>query len=405
MRKIAWVLIGLTAGCASVGDDARVRRQAESVVWGAMAAPSPELRVEATRIAADVADPMLDRGLGARLGDPSPSVRATAAAALVRETPLAAAALQQIFDGSDADAKVIAIDAIGALDDGKALLPKLAADADVRVRARVATAIAQWKPEGARALLDKLLRDEDPGVRGQALAGLARLGDRSALGEITGALEDPSLGVRLAALGALVRVGRDAVGNQLLALAAGPQASSASAPSNKERYVALRAAVQLSRVGRAGAALPAVRAAAEDRDPALRAAAMNAAGELGPQGCALALAHLSDPDVDVRLAAARAAAAGGRHDRALPVLVSALETPRRLDAADELARLGDPRGLGVLQSAARSPDVRERRTALALLAPLSDGRAALVAALGDGDAGIRLDAAGALLRRLLRYDR
>ncbi|HEY2747578.1 MAG TPA: hypothetical protein VGL86_23315, partial [Polyangia bacterium] len=143
MRRIAWVLLGLTAGCASVGDEARIRRQAEAVVWGAMAAPSPELRVTATRIAADVADPLLDRGLGARLGDPSPSVRATAAVALARQ-PLAVEVLHQILDGNDADAKVIAIDAAGALDDVKARLAKLAADGDVRVRARVATAIAQW---------------------------------------------------------------------------------------------------------------------------------------------------------------------------------------------------------------------------------------------------------------------
>ena len=401
MRQFAWVLLGLTAGCASLQDDARVRRQAEGVVWGAMAAPSSELRVEATRIVADVSDPLLDRGLGARLGDPSPSVRATAAAALVRQTPLATEALNRIFDGNDADAKVIAIDAIGALDGGKERLAALAADRDLRVRARVATAVAQWKPENARALLDKLLHDEDAGVRGQALAGLARLGDRGALGEITEALEDRSLGVRLAALGALVRVGRDAVGNQLLALASGPQAT----PASGDRYVALRAAVQLSRVGYAGVALPALRAAADDADPALRAAAMNAAGELGREGNALALAHLGDPDVDVRLAAARAVAATGRHDQALAVLVNALATPRRLDAADDLARLGDPRGLEVLEAAARASDAHERRVALALLAPLPAGRDSLIAALADADAGVRLDAAGALLRRLLRYDR
>ena len=379
-------------------DDARVRRHAEAVVWGAMSAPSPELRVRATRITADVADPLLDRGLGARLGDPSPSVRAIAAGALTRQLPLAGDVLRAVLDGNDAAAKVIAIDAIGSIEDGKARLATLAADGDVRVRARVATAIAQWKPEGARALLDKLVRDEDAGVRGQALAGLAQYGDQSALGEIAGALEDPSLGVRLAALGALVRLGRDAVGNQLLVLGSGPQAT-------KDRYVALRAAVQLSRVGHKRDALPALRAAADDRDPAVRAAAMNAAGELGRDGYALAAAHLRDPDVDVRLAAARAAIATGHHDVALPALVGALETPRRLDAADELARIDDARGLAVLAAAAHAPDARERRVAVALLGPLPDGRAALVAALGDADADVRLDAAGALLRRFLRYDR
>ncbi|HXU72882.1 MAG TPA: HEAT repeat domain-containing protein [Polyangia bacterium] len=394
MRQIACVLLGLAAGCASTGNEARVRRQAESVVWGAMASPSPTMRERATRITADVADPLLDRGLGARLADPSASVRATAAVALAQQLPAAADVLRQILDGNDAAAKVIAIDAIGAIEDGKARLPALAADADLRVRARAATAIAQWKPEGARALLDKLLRDEDAGVRGQALAALARYGDRSALGEIAAALEDRSLGVRLAALGALVRVGRDAVGDRLLALGAG-----------KDQYVALRAAVQLSHDGRGGAALPAVRAAADDRDPAVRAAAMNAAGELGAAGYPLATAHLGDPDVDVRLAAARATIASGHHDEALPALVGALGTARRLDAADELARLGDARGLTVLQTSARATDPQERRAAIMLLAPILEGRSTLETALGDADAEIRLDAAGALLRKMMRYER
>ena len=396
MRQSACVLLSLVAGCASMQQDARVRRQAEAVVWGAMSAPSPALRAQATRIAADVADPLLDRGLGPRMSDPSPTVRATAAVAMVRQTPAATEVLRAILDGDDADAKVIALDAIGALDDKGARLPRLAADRDARVRARSATAIAQWKPTDARALLGKLLHDDDAGVRGQALAGLALLGDRGALGDIATAFDDPSLGVRLSALGALVRLGRETAGRQLLALAAG---------ANNDRYVALRAAVQLSRAGRTQAALSAVRVAADDRDAAVRAAAMNAAGELGQDGYTLAAAHLSDAAVDVRLAAARAVIATGRRDAALPTLVGALATPRRLDAADELARLGDARGLAELQASVRASDARERRVALSMLVPLPAGRDALVAALADGDAEIRLDAAGALLRRLLRYDR
>ncbi|MGZ3429072.1 MAG: HEAT repeat domain-containing protein [Polyangia bacterium] len=394
MRPFACVLVALACGCSAMQQDARLRRQAEAVVWGAMSAPSAEVREHATRIAADVADPLLDRGLGPRMSDPSAPVRATAAVAMVRQTPPAADVLRAILDGSDAEAKVIAINAIGALGDGKARLAQLAADGDVRVRARVATAIAQWKPDGARALLGKLLHDDDAGVRGQALAGLALYGDHESLGDIAQALDDPSLGVRLSALGALVRLGRETAGRQLLALGAG-----------SDRYLALRAAVQLSRNGRAQAALAAVRAAADDRDVAVRAAAMNAAGELGSDGYTLAATHLRDADVDVRLAAARAVIATGRHDAALPALVSALATPRRLDAADELARLGDARGVVELQASARSKDAAERRVALTMLAPLPAGHDALVAALGDTDAEIRLDAAGALLRRLLRYDR
>ena len=59
----------------------------------------------------------------------------------------------------------------------------------------------------------------------------------------------------------------------------------------------------------------------------------------------------------------------------------------------------------MLRASAHATDPVERRTALALLAPLPSARDALVAALGDGDADIRLDAAGALLRRIFRYER
>jgi HEAT repeat protein len=391
MRNIVWLVVCVATGCASLREEAQLKRQAESVVWGALQAPNVDEREHAARIAADVADPLLDRGLAARLADPAATVRATAAVALVRETPLAVEALRAILDGADAEAKIIAIDAVGALPDGKTRLAVLACDGDLRVRARAATAIAELKPDGARALLDQLLRDADPGVRGQALAGLALYGDRSALDEIAAALEDPSLGVRLAALGALVRLGRDAVGERLLALGSG-----------RDRYVALRAAVQLSRLGRARAALPAVQSAADDRNPALRVAAMNAAGELGDAGGALAASHLRDPDLEVRLAAARALSTTRKGELAVPTLVGALATPRRLDAADELARLGDARGVAELKVAARAPDPRVRRVALALLGTLPAGHDALVAALHDPDPTVRLDAAGALLRRLLR---
>ena len=237
------------------------------------------------------------------------------------------------------------------------------------------------------------MRDPDAGVRGQALAGLALYGDLGALGDVTQALDDPSLGVRLAALGALVRLGRDGIGAQLLALNAG-----------HDRYLALRAAVQLSRTSGAQAALPALREAADDADPAVRVAAMNAAGELG------APATRSPPTT---CATPTSTCAWRPRARSSPPAVTTArcrrssarsETPRRLDAADELARLGDSRGLLCCRPPRTPPTPRERRAALALLAPLPLGYDSVVAALGDSDADVRLDAAGALLRRLFRYD-
>jgi hypothetical protein len=130
---------------------------------------------------------------------------------------------------------------------------------------------------------------------------------------------------------------------------------------------------------------------------------MNAAGELGAVGAELAAARLRDPDLSVRLAAARAliAAAPARSDEARGVLTAALDTPLALDAADELQRLGDARGRDTLAAAARAPATATRRLAVALLAA-SAPASLLAAALCDADAVVRLTAARGLLRRALR---
>ena len=274
-----------------------------------MGAPSPAVRAHATRIVADVADPTLDRGLGARARrSVAVGARDRRGGADARDAARRRRAAARCSQGNDADAKVIALDAIGAARaTARRGCAALAADRDVRVRARVGHRDRAVEAERrARASRRSSCTTRTPACADRRWRAWRCYGDRGALADVTQALDDPSLGVRLAALGALVRLGRDAVGTQLLALGSGARRAIA--------YVALRAAVQLSRAGRGAGALPAVRAAADDHDAAVRAAAMNAAGELGRDGNALATAHLRDPDVDVRLAAARAVIATGPHD-------------------------------------------------------------------------------------------
>jgi HEAT repeat protein len=381
-------MLVLAAGCATASP---ARRQAEEVVWRSLSARDAGERVEATRIVVEVADPALDRGLPARLADPDPTVRALAASALASQSEVAQTQLIAALDGPDAAARVVALDGAGALPDGAERAARLAGDPDEAVRARAGWTLASLRSSLAGAILERLAADERPGVRAEALRALASLGDARAAALAERALADPSLAVRLSALAALARAGGDPA--RLVALACGG-----------DRFVALRAAVQLGRLGRAPAALSAVEAAASDRRAELREAAMNAAGELGRAGATLAAAHLRDPDLDVRLAAARALLAGtpSRADEARRVLSAALSTPRALDVADELARLGDPRGRAVLAEAARSSDGARRRAALVALASLSPEPAELAGALGDADARVRLTAARAILRRALR---
>src|SRR5260370_1383899 len=74
---------------------------------------------------------------------------------------------------------------------------------------------------------------------------------------------------------------------------------------------------------------------------------------------------------EARLAAARACLALHRVDAARAVLLALLDDRAlRLDAATELARLGDAHGLQRLDRDARSPDARVRARALSRLLPL-----------------------------------
>jgi HEAT repeat protein len=392
-RGIAFLGLALCAGCVSAADHT-LRQNAEQVVVRALHADDAGERLRATRLAAKVADPSLDRALPERLGDADARVRAAAAVALAGQSPIAREAVLAALKGSDAAARLIAFDAFGTLEAPLDLLRALIADPDAQVRARAAGELATWQPRGSSAYLfaEQSLRalaaDSDVGVRAAAVRACAQFGKRALASVVDSALADPALGVRLAALAALARIDANPARLTLLA-------------SSQDTYLTLRAAVQLRRLGREAPAIAAVRAALADRRPEVRAAAMNAAGELGSAGAELALSLLRDPDLEVRLAAARALAHGDRSAAALPVLLSALGTPYDLDAADELARLGDARGRAHLHKIFDS-DVARRNSALAMLAPLPGSTPLLERALADRDGQVRLTAAETVLRRFYR---
>jgi HEAT repeat protein len=374
MRNL--LVVTLCVGCAGPSTN---RRAAEEVVWRSLSSADVNERREATRITAEVADPALDRGLPARLADSDPVVRAMAAVAMANDVELARGLLVGLLQSPLAEARVAALDGIRALPDGNELAERATADADEAVRARAAWMVHAVAP------LEKLLADPTPGVRAEALRALANQDSARAAAAAEKLLSDAALSVRLAALSALVKHGdRD----RLLALAGGD-----------DRWVALRAAVQLK--GRD--AVAAVERAASDKQAPLRVAAMNAAGELGDEGRDLIRAHLEDAGLEVRLAAARALlSSGGDAEAARKILRAALATPREIDAADELARLGDDEGRRVLSNAARNNDPQLRRAAIASLGALSPEPPELASALRDVDFRVRLSAARALLRRSLR---
>jgi HEAT repeat protein len=365
MRKWSALACLTLWGCAA---DPAVRSRAENVVTASLKANDPAERLQASWIAAR--DPALKPAL--RLDDADAQVRAVAAVAL-RSQPV----LEALLHGQDAPARAIAVEGVAALADAATWLTTLAADADPSVRARVAGLVHD------AALIGRLAGDADASVRAAAVGAMR---ERGMLSLIEAALGDAALGVRLAALSSLVRL--DPTPVRLAALGAGT-----------DRFLALRAAVQLRKLGDTARAVEAVRAAAADPHGPVRVAAMNAAGELGEDGAALARPALSDANHDVRLAAARALIATGHPDEARPVLDAALPD---LDAAEELARLGDSRGVAPLEAAVQSKSAELRRRALPRYALTPHSRAGLVHALDDTDPGVRLTAAGILIRRALQ---
>jgi HEAT repeat protein len=383
-----WLCVGLV-GCAG---DPGLTRRAESVVWKSMQSPDGVERLRATRLAAELADPALDRALPPRLVDPDPQVRAVAAVALSGQAQAALEVLARTLAGPDAAARAIAVDGVAHLADAARTVEALAADPDPGVRARVAATLAnpprELDAEKRAALLGRLAADADAGVRAQAVRAMR---GRAVLPLVEAALADAALSVRLAALASLL--GIDATPARLASL------TSAGSSDANARFVALRAAVQLSRLGETARAVEAVRAAAADEHAAVRAAAMNAAGELGDAGAAVARASLHDRAAGVRLAAALALIATGHADEARATLEAALPDE---DAAEALARLGDARGAEVLRAAIHSPHPAVRERALSRWARIAGSRTDVAGALADASAAVRLTAAGIVLRRSFR---
>jgi HEAT repeat protein len=208
------------------------------------------------------------------------------------------------------------------------------------------------------------------------------MGDLAALARQS--LADRALPVRLAGV-ELLRAGK--LTAELTALAEDP-----------EPLVALEAAIAAASPALAQRALE--RAAAADRWT-IRAGAANMAGRAVDRTHALLVAKrlASDPELGVRLAAARALASAGDKAGAIALFAAALGTDSAVSAAADLARLGDARGEKVLDAAVRDAARGEDGRAAAVAAHLTAHRVTpgLVAALADGSGVVRVEAAAALV--------
>lgn len=290
--------------------------------------------------------------LSAALRDRSPLVRVVAAGALGNLGPQAASPLALALN-SDAEEKVraAAASAIGALGpkeapSGLAALAHALDDDSELVRARAAAALDRFGPP-ARTHLDRAARDESPIVRDAARTGVSRLEKR-----LAGARDaDP------AEVAALTRTLREGKGHQRLI-----------------------AAQDLGMLGkRAAGALPDLLAAAQDKDHAVRVAALGALRSFGAAPMPAYIAGLADRHSAVRNVAAEGLGRlGAEASSAVPDLAARLTDPEmavRLTCVEALARIGGAEAASALRTATKDRDWFVRERAAKALAKLEASRA------------------------------
>ncbi|MGE3760960.1 MAG: HEAT repeat domain-containing protein [Kofleriaceae bacterium] len=399
MRVRAALAQGDSAGLArayhgykqAIGEDDKdlVRELAIATLEAGLQSPSAKMKIVAIQAieAAELQD--LADAVAQKMEDKDDRVVAAAAIAILRGGYVQAPEVaEQLLASESAEARAIIIDGLGkkagilAADD----LEKAATDPDPRVRRIAIRWLGQMKDQDAVALLMRRMRDPDEAVRAASATALARIGVGNLESLGTQALKDRALAVRLA-------------GIDLLAAAKRVDRLVQVAESDPDPMVAAEAAIAAKR---SDLAIAAVQKAAQAELWTMRAGAANLAtrafGRDKARPFLLGLAE--DKDVGVRLSAARALAHAGDKATAIAVFTAALADPERaLSAAQDLASLGDPRGITLLDEAARdtkaTPDARSAAVAAHRGARKITG--GLVAALADASGLVRVEAAAVLL--------
>ncbi|WP_438042634.1 HEAT repeat domain-containing protein [Sorangium sp. So ce128] len=393
--------------------------------------------------------------LGRVLGDPDPHVRLAAATAMgAAGLPDAVSPLLGHLDDTAPEVRAEVARALGRIGDARAVVPLIGKvqDSVPEVRKATARALGELGDQRAVSALLLALQDASQDVRVEAVTALGRLrsddatsaiadlvtASPGAAGAFPGARPSDSAtssnDVREAALRALGRIGSDAAVKALLAALAkdnpaAPRSAvrdalvSAGAAAVPALVAALAAAPSANTA--AGAALVLGELKAREALPALARGmqrgvvplrhGLRALGALGdPAALPGVLELLGDGDPAVRAEAIRAATAlldparpdGRAVDPARALLVDPATAPdEKLALVQLLGRTGSPRAQAALLPLAKA---RSTPLRLAVIEALGAARAAgqlgaavdaaLLAALDDESADVRLRAAIALSR-------
>ncbi|HWM87338.1 MAG TPA: HEAT repeat domain-containing protein [Kofleriaceae bacterium] len=372
-------------------DPAALRAMARTTLWQGLRARSAAIQTGAVQAIERLELEELSPEVAELVASEEPLVAAAAASALLTAHQNAPQVLVELLRSDDPAVRVLAVDGIGrkAGEHARADLEPMLNDRDARVRSAAAGAVVRFAEGAALVRLYTMARrDPDGPVRARILRGLAT---RDVDGRVElarqAATRDPYLGARHAAV-------------VLLASTDTAEASAAldRLVRSRDLHIALAAAAE-----RGGDKAVFERALA-DAAWTTRAAALNAV-HAAPRPLALALAGrgIVDRRAEVRLAAARLFMRLEQPERARSELRSALaggDALLRLDAAIDLLRLGDERGLAVLDRLAHSASPGVRGAAVRAHAAVGRTTAGLVAGLADPQPELRLAAAETLLALL-----
>ncbi|HET9315367.1 MAG TPA: HEAT repeat domain-containing protein, partial [Vicinamibacteria bacterium] len=266
-----------------------------ALVQAAQLGSPAELREAAIWALGEIGGPTAERRLRAAVGDPDVRVRRTAIEKLgERKVQLAVPDLIRLLQDRTADqgVRVAAAAALGAIGDGRAAAPLLAAlkDGNVYVRGEAEKSLALLKaPPGPRETAT-MLGDKSPRVRADAAQKLGDARDPEVTSKLIGTLQDDENEVRQAAIRSLSRH-RDP--RSVRRIVAALESSSFQTRQG--------AAAALGLMGDASVA-PAVLKRLKDPSGAVRAEAVRALGRLGKADDPEVIETTQDRDPTVRLA-------------------------------------------------------------------------------------------------------
>ncbi len=391
------------------GDDLELARELAQVTLGqALGSPSVAMRIAAIRAIEESELHDLADAVAQRMTDRDDRVVAAAAAAVLRGYADAGTALDDMLRSEEPEARRLAIDGLGRkmATHAVAELAAAAGDPEPAVRQTALRHLAELRNAELTPTFQQALRDGADGVRAEAVSAFTQLARarrslEAAHAALAAAAGDRALPVRLAAVrlaaalddrAALSQLATDADFSVALAAAAAQKLDATAARPLLER--GLRAPGWPSRVATLnhlvallGPALAQeqARAAALDPELAVRLAAARVLGQTGAKPEAIALlASVVDPF-------AAAGPRSGVHAAA------AAPSSRTIEAAVDLLHLGDPRGEASLSLLLRSGSSSELRASAASAHLLARKiTPALLSALADPSGSVRLAAAIAL---------